>query len=214
MRIEHHPDEALLAAYAAGSLDLGQRIALATHLIACRRCRAWSSAMECVGGEVLEECQPAEMAMGALDRALERLDAPAPTVRPAAPETPDAPSGLPAFVRRYGFGEWRFVAPRVSMRPIHLPEPGPTRVFLLKAARNTKLLQHGHDALEMTCVLEGGFQHDGGHYGPGDFDFGDDSVSHEPHVDDDEDCVCLVAMQGDLRWKGFWGLLARPFVRL
>ena len=49
---------------------------------------------------------------------------------------------------------------------------------------------------------------------PGDFDLGDESVSHEPHVEEGEDCVSLVAMQGDLRWKGFWGLLARPFVHL
>ena len=52
------------------------------------------------------------------------------------------------------------------------------------------------------------------HYGAGDFDFGDESLSHEPHVDAGEDCLCLVAMQGELRWKGFWGLLARPFVHL
>ena len=66
----------------------------------------------------------------------------------------------------------------------------------------------------MTCVLSGGFRHAGGHYGPGDFDFGDETVCHEPHVDAGEDCVCLVAIQGNLRWKGFWGRLARPFVRL
>jgi len=213
MTIEHHPEEALLAAYAAGALDLGQRIALSTHLLACRRCRQWSRAMECVGGEAVEACQPAEMAANALERTLARVDAPA-LPKPALPGTADAPPGLPAFVRRYRFGEWRVVAPKVRMRPIHLPEPSPTRVFLLKSARDAMLLQHEHGALEMTCVLQGGFRHDGGHYRPGDFDFGDETVAHEPHVDDDEDCLCLVAMQGDLRFKGLWGLIARPFVRL
>jgi putative transcriptional regulator len=215
MTIEHHPEEALLAAHAAGDLDLGQRVALATHLRACPRCRAFAGAVECVGGDVMNECPPAEMASGALQRVLERLGEPiSPARAPPRSETTDAPPGLPAFVRRYAFGEWRFVAPRVSMRPIRLPAPSPTRVFLLKSARNTKLLRHEHGAFEMTCVLEGGYARDGGHYGPGDFDFGDESISHEPHVDEDGDCVALVAMQGGLRWKGFWGLLARPFVRL
>ena len=101
-----------------------------------------------------------------------------------------------------------------SDRAIVSPEPGTTRVFLLKSAQNTRLLQHAHTALEMTCILRGGFTHAGGHFGPGDFDLGDEIVMHEPHVDDGEDCLCLVAMQGVLRWKGFWGLIARPFVRL
>ena len=215
MTVEHHPDEALLAAHAAGELDLGQRVAVATHLRACRRCREFAAAVECVGGEIMDECRPAEMAAGALQRVLERLDEPqAPALASPRPETADAPAGLPAFVRAYAFGEWRFVAPRVSMRPIRLPAPSPTRVFLLKSARSTKLMRHEHAALEMTCILEGGYARDGGHYGPGDFDFGDDSISHEPHIDDDGDCVALVAMQGGLRWKGFWGLLVRPFVRL
>jgi putative transcriptional regulator len=215
MTIEHHPEEALLAAYAAGVLDLGQRVALATHLRGCLRCRGWVRTMESVGGELVEDSPPAEMSTDALARALARLDERNfPMVPPRPAEMADAPSELPNFVRRYRFGAWRFVAPRVRMRSIHLPEPSPTRVFLLKSAPNTRLLEHAHTALEMTCVLKGGFSHDGGHYGPGDFDLGDETVTHDLSVDGGDDCVCLVAMQGDLRWKGFWGLLARPFVRL
>ncbi len=214
MTIEHHPEESTLAAYAAGRLDLGQRVALATHLRGCARCREWVRDMEGAGGAFVEDGKPAKMAADALERAFARLDEPAPPALARPPETPNAPGELPGFVRRYGFGDWRLVAPRVQMRPILLPERGPTRVFLLKSAPNMRLVQHDHTALEMTCVLRGGFRHDGGHFGPGDFDFGDEAITHEPYVDDGEDCLCLVAMQGDLRWKGFWGLLARPFVRL
>ena len=214
MTIAHHPDEAMLAAYAAGVLDLGQRVAIATHLRGCSRCREWARAMEGVGGGIVEDCAPAALSDGALDRILPRLGEPAPVCLARPGESADLPPELPGFVRRYRFGDWRSVAPRVKMRPIQLPEPGPTRVFLLKAAPNTRLLQHEHTALEMTCVLRGAFRHDGGRYGPGDFDFGDDTVTHEPRVEEGDDCLCLVAMQGDLRWKGVWGLLARAFVRL
>ncbi len=214
MTIEHHPEEATLAAYAAGVLDLGQRVALATHLRGCPRCREWVRAMEGVGGDIVEDSSPVAMSDDALDRTLARLDDPAPPSLARPAETADAPLELPDFVRRYAFGDWRFVAPRVRMRPIHLPEPGPTRVFLLKSAPNMRLLQHEHGALEMTCILRGAFRHDGGRYGPGDFDLGDETVMHEPRIEEGQDCLCLVAMQGDLRWKGFWGLLARSFVRL
>jgi putative transcriptional regulator len=63
-------------------------------------------------------------------------------------------------------------------------------------------------------VLTGAFSHAGGHYGPGDFDFGDDSVDHQPIVDAGEECLCLVAMRGNLRLSGWIGRLVQPFVRL
>jgi putative transcriptional regulator len=214
MTIEHHPEEATLAAYAAGALDLGQHVALATHLRACPQCRDWVRAMERLGGALLADSPEAELSAGALAKALARLDEPPRQTPPEAPETADAPPELPTFVRRYTFGPWRFVAPRVRMRPIHLPEPSPTRVFLLKSAPDTTMLTHEHTALEMTCVLRGAFRHAGGRFGPGDFDLGDETVQHRPQIESGEDCVCLVAMQGELRWSGFWGRLAQPFVRL
>jgi putative transcriptional regulator len=102
----------------------------------------------------------------------------------------------------------------VHVRPIVLPEASDTRVFLLRSGPGTKMLQHTHTGVEMTCVLSGAFRHDGGHYGPGDFDLGDETVDHLPIVDADADCVCLVAMQGKLRLNGLIGRLIQPFVRL
>jgi putative transcriptional regulator len=100
------------------------------------------------------------------------------------------------------------------MQPILLPKASKTRAFLLKSAKGTSMLQHTHSGIEMTCVLTGSFSHDGGLFGPGDFDFGDDSVDHQPVVGSDEDCVCLVAMTGDLQLKGILGRLMQPFIRL
>jgi len=214
MTIEHHPEEGTLAAYAVGALDLGQRVALATHLRSCPRCQGWVRAMEGLGGALIADSPRSEMRAGALAHALARLDEPQPATSPKAREAADAPPELPTFVRRYEFGPWRFVAPGVRMRPIHLPEPSPTRVFLLKVAANTTLLAHEHTALEMTCVLRGAFRHAGGRYGPGDFDLGEETVLHEPHIEPGQECVSLVAMQGELLWKGFWGRLAQPFLRL
>ena len=85
MTIAHHPDEELLAAYAAGALDLGQRVAIATHLAACESCRGWVRAMEQVGGALISDMAPAALAEGALARTLARIDEPAPPAarRPA-----------------------------------------------------------------------------------------------------------------------------------
>jgi putative transcriptional regulator len=66
----------------------------------------------------------------------------------------------------------------------------------------------------MSCVLSGGFSHDGGHFGPGDFDIGDETSVHRVAVDAGEDCIALIVLDGKLRLTGrFWRLLA-PFLRL
>jgi putative transcriptional regulator len=66
----------------------------------------------------------------------------------------------------------------------------------------------------MSCVLSGSFVHAGGQFGPGDFDFGDGTDDHEIMVDSADDCICLVAMQGDLKLKGMIGRLLQPLIRM
>jgi putative transcriptional regulator len=76
------------------------------------------------------------------------------------------------------------------------------------------MVPHSHTGVEMTCVLAGAFRHEGGYFGPGDFDLGDDTIEHEPVVEPAGECICLVAMQGRLQLNGFIGRLIQPFVRL
>ncbi len=217
MSIQHHPPDAMLAAFAAGALDHGQHIGIATHLVACPQCRAFMRAMEHAGGAVLAGLPPAAMSNDALEQVEARLNEPA-AAPPALSRTSAAPEtevpGLPQFVRSYRFGSWKWVAPSLHLRPIELPHQSETRVFLLKAGPGTKLLQHTHTGIEMTCILSGSFGHDGGHYGPGDFDLGDETVDHQPIVNAGQECICLVAMQGELRLNGLMGRLMQPFVRL
>jgi putative transcriptional regulator len=216
MSIEHHPTDSMLAAFAAGTLDHGQHVAVATHLVSCPQCRAFMRSMEQVGGAVLASLPPAAMSTGALAAVEARLNEP---VRPAAAAiTPTVPEtevpGLPKFVRRYRFGNWKWIAPSVHLRPIALPYESDTRVFLLKSGPGTKMLQHTHTGVELTCVLSGAFRQDGSRYGPGDFDLGDETINHQPIVEGGQDCICLVAMQGELRLNGLLGRIMQPFVRL
>ena len=70
---------------------------------------------------MLTSLPPAAMSNGALAAVEARLNEP---VQPAAaditltvPET-EVP-GLPKFVRRYRFGNWKWIAPSVHLRPHH-----------------------------------------------------------------------------------------------
>jgi len=71
-----------------------------------------------------------------------------------------------------------------------------------------------HTASEWTCVFEGAFRHDLGRYGAGDFDEADESVEHNPAVEEGMPCICLVALQGDIELQSWVGRLIQPFIRL
>ena len=81
MSIEHHPDDSMLAAFAAGTLDHGQHVAIATHLVSCPQCRAFMRSMEQVGGAVLTGLPPAAMSNNALAKVEAQLNEP---VRPTS----------------------------------------------------------------------------------------------------------------------------------
>jgi anti-sigma factor RsiW len=69
-----HPSDVVLAAFAAGTLDQGQRIAIATHVSGCASCHAFVRAMEHVGGIVLDGLPPTSLAGGSLAEVMARLD--------------------------------------------------------------------------------------------------------------------------------------------
>lgn len=74
MTIEQHPSDVVLAAFAAGTLDEAQRIAIAAHVRGCARCRAFVRAMEHLGGIVLDGLPPTSLAAGSLAEVMARLD--------------------------------------------------------------------------------------------------------------------------------------------
>ena len=73
MSIKHHPSEDLLIAYAAGRLDEGQSLAIATHLGVAAPAVATLRALEELAGAALEDIEPAALQSGAFDRIAARL---------------------------------------------------------------------------------------------------------------------------------------------
>ena len=100
MTIQHHPLDELLTAFAAVTLDLGQHVAVATHLIRCSHCRDVMHLMEHVGGAVLAGLSPTPMSSDAFARIETRLREPVAheprSERPERKALDDIP-GLPAL---------------------------------------------------------------------------------------------------------------------
>ena len=206
--IQHHPKETTLAEFAAGTLDEGRSLVVATHMAMCPHCRGFVSALEEVGGALLDRIAPAAMADSAKAKAL-RLLAEADMAQPSG-----VSRSTPDFLSAYPHGPWRWTGPGLHWRALDVPSDNGTRVFMLRASPGLKLPSHRHVGTELTCVLSGSFTHQGGRFAAGDLDDADDSDHHDPVVDDRETCICIVAMQGRLKLDSLLGRLIQPFVRL
>lgn len=221
MRVQHHPSEAVLFAYGTGSLREGLALAVASHLSMCPGCVERTTDVEAIGGALLETVEPVPLNAGALDAVLARIAAlpPEPAPPPPPPERPERPGTFvpPPPLRPY-LGDfvpehrWQFVAPGV--RQIRLKLGGPPdsgSAWVVKAGPGRPLPRHTHRGLEMTLVLKGSYTDTLGHFVAGDMIELYEDVSHQPVVDPDGECICLVAME---RLPRFEGRILGPLQRL
>ena len=74
--INNHPNTQLLTDYATGGLSMAPLISITTHLQFCDQCREAVSGLNILGGELLTECDEAELSEDLLAQTLAMLDAP------------------------------------------------------------------------------------------------------------------------------------------
>ncbi len=234
--IHHHPSDATLAAYAAGSATEGTALLVACHLTYCPACRNAVATFESAGGSLLETMPPDPLTVGALDSVLTRLGDSTPEAPTAAPaqatppppppfsapaETERAalllPSPLKAALPMTGTADsglpWRTLAPGIKQIPV-LPRTGAGgNARLFKVAPHKSLPKHGHSGREYTLVLRGSFSDAVGCFTVGDVAEVEESTVHNPVVEETE-CICLIVTEGPLRYRGMIGRLLQPLTGL
>jgi len=223
MTIKHHLNDALLMAYSAGTLPEAFSLVVATHVSVCDECRARLDSFDAVGGVLLEDCGVVAMNDGALDAAMGRLDAAAqetPEPVEQAIEARDTPNAtervLPAPLRDYVGGDldavhWRSVGGGVRQAVLDTWDNQAT-VRLIHIPAGASVPDHGHRGTELTMVLQGAFRDDTTRFARGDVEIADADMDHTPVADPDQDCICLAAADGRLRFRGLLPRIAQPFV--
>ncbi len=223
----HHPSDALLVAYGAGSLGEGLSLAVAVHLAHCPDCRATLAEVEALGGALLEDLPPAPLESLSLATTLDRLEreeAPGNPCkamrmrprcsRPAGQPAASLPGPLRAYVPSLENLPWQRLAPGVRRVELLPRTSSGGAAQLLRIAPGTALPHHGHGGLELTVVLSGHFADELGRYGPGDLAEVDGDTNHQPIADSHRDCICLIATDAPLRFTGLMGRLMQPFIGL
>jgi putative transcriptional regulator len=208
----HHPTPELIVDYARGAITQGRALVLDAHFGACADCRASLRIAEAVGGALLAELEPAEMAPAALTRALaaiERPPAQLPNPKPRSDWIKVPEQVLFAAERRK-----RWAAPGVWVAPVtHDPTSG-ARSYLLRVGRGIAVPMHTHSGDELVCVVKGAYEDRGQTHGPGDFSLNDGAVQHQPRVTRDGECVCLIATDHALVPRSLTARLFQPLVRI
>jgi putative transcriptional regulator len=215
MNINHHLDDATLMSYSAGSLSQGMALVVASHLSFCPACRERAELNDAVGGVLLESLDAETIEDDMLAAILAQIDEPLERrivePRQAIPSLSDPE--IPVPLNEYVSGpldqlEWKRIVPGVAYYDMPWQGRGVSR--LLRIAPGKSMLTHTHNGNELTLVLRGSFSDEVGRFCRGDIADLDDQIEHQPLVDSDEDCICLIATDAPLRFTTLFGKLVQP----
>jgi putative transcriptional regulator len=219
MTIIHHPDDATLMGYAAGSLPVQLSAVVAVHLDACAHCRRELRLMEDIGHSMLQDAGIVRMNAPAPVMALRRSQADVYSSSMPAGEAVGVPaSGLsrradPLTLLIGGSLDdvkWRRLGPGIWHHRLETTDARGGDLRLLKVGPGRAMPDHGHRGTELTLILHGSYADSTGRYCVGDLADLDENVEHQPIADADTGCICLIASEHKVRFKGLLSRLVQP----
>lgn len=171
------PTDALLAAYAAGSLSEPFAVLVAAHL-------QMRAAGRPAAPAILSHGRPRTPAAGQINVFM--------------------PLALRSYVGRHlGVPEWRTIW--LGLEECRISSHAGMVASFLRCRPGRSVPAHTHRGLEAALVLEGGFRDGGGHYLPGDIAVADRTVDHRPVADRDGTCTIFIVQEAPLRLTGWFG---------
>ena len=201
----HHVPDHGLVEYAAATCTDGAALAFACHLSLCPACAADVTALEQIGGDLLEASPGAPLDPAALAAVMARLDG-TPQIAPGpgeiAPPAFLSGSGLPAPLLRAlsPADDWRTVVPGVRKVDLRLAVPGGA-ARLVRFQGGVTIPLHDHGGPEYIVVFTGALEEkgDGRRFVRGDLSIRLPGEQHAQRAAPGEPCVALVVNEGALR---------------
>ena len=217
MTAQHHLDRATILRFASGDLDEAFAVIVASHLAMCPSCRRAVEDAESIGGRLLEESEQVPMSVTSFDRMMQRIEVDGSAMEEKQGSEPPANCDVPRPLRRHIGNSldqisWSNVAPGLKRHSIDLGGQSASSIYLLRIAAGKAVPEHGHGGSEMTLVLSGKYRDALGVFGPGDIEDLDENIEHQPTVEPEEACICLVATEAPTRFKGFFSRMLQPLV--
>jgi putative transcriptional regulator len=220
MTILHHLDEATIVFCAAGTLDEASRVVVTTHIALCSQCRERFRTAEKIGSAVLEEVKPEDVSSSLFESTLAMIENVENSSKKTGRSTTEIdvyPNDVPRPLARYmkwtlDEVPWKTIVPGIGICNLNVSEETTGELKLIRVGVGRKIPEHGHQASEMTLVLRGIFKDEFGDFGPGDIAELGSNEEHAPMIGGDKDCICLIAIEGKMRFKGLVNRVLQPLV--
>ena len=215
MNIHQHLDPATILAFAAGTLDPVLSVVAAAHIDWCPVCRSTMRDAEQVGGALLEGLDGTSVSDNCRTRTLDRLDR---ATLHRFPRSPASRGEVPLPLAHVLAGQkladlkWKTRAPGWAMVDLPVPASSRSKLFLVRVAAGTAMPEHGHGGEEITLILSGAYNDRLGRFAQGDVADLDVDIEHQPIVEHDAPCICLVATEAPTRFKHWAARLMQPFI--
>ncbi len=225
MASSNHPSSAVLLDHANGSLAVAHDRVVTTHLLGCSTCQDAVRFLETVGNLLLAGSERVAPPPGLFDELLLSIDRTGAVgdghgraVEEARTRREVGGTVLPLSLEGLRPGRLRWLAPGIRHSTLWHDDRG--TLHFIRVSAGVALPAHRHRGLELTCVLSGAFRDgdEGTRYTTGDVseeDDADDSVpvrgrDHLVVAEPPEDCICIMATTGRLRFRGWMARLLQP----
>jgi putative transcriptional regulator len=208
--VAHHIPDAMLAAYASGSLPHAFAVVVASHVSMCEQCRAALETHQAVGGVLLDETGAVPVSSSLKEDLFAQLDTPF-TAEPVYERRGVYPGPVMEALMGRAL-RWKKLGMGVRQDILLHDDSGSVRLLFIPPGQAVP--DHSHTGLELTLVLQGSFSDETGHFGVGDVEIADDALEHTPVADASEPCICLAATEAPLRFRALVPRLLQPIFRI
>jgi len=210
-----HPDESLLTAYSAGSLQLSQALCISAHIEHCSKCQQAVQRLNKLGSELMQQLKPSPTSTDLKASLLAQLDDL--DEIPVAATPVQINNSIPRCLRQFVHASyqnlaWKRVSPDIHSVELCRDSNG-AKVELLRIKPGGAATTHTHMGDEYTVILEGSFSDESGVYSKGDFLLRDASHIHRPVATQDGECICLAVTEGPIQFTGLFSRLLNPIIR-
>jgi putative transcriptional regulator len=219
-KLHMHPEDELLASYAAGSLPLSQALCISVHLEHCSKCSQNLHRLNQLGSELMLKLQPAPPSPELKNKIFDQIDQMSIdeiSNKIATPHTeainPLIPRCLHQFIKTgYTDLKWKRLSRDIQSYEL-CRDQNNAKVELLRIKAGGTSGTHTHMGDEYTVILEGSFSDESGLYRQGDFLVRDSRDKHTPVATIDKECICLAVTEAPIQLTGFFGRLLNPLIR-
>ena len=213
--INLHPSSDMLLKYSMGNTTEAESLIISCHVAYCTECKEELKKYETIGGYYLSNHKELSVSKDLWKNILDKVDGLDQEEYQANYTSHSIKSGLsqseikvPSTLSEYLGSDfdtknWKSSINNIKYKDIKFQDRNISGK-LLEIPANKSMPKHGHEALEATLVLHGGYFDEKGDYNKGDLVVASSDEVHSP-VSASSGCICLVVYSGSLQFKGLLG---------